>query len=70
MVVIFSWVLACTSIYSTIILGNKKHSGWIYAFINTFLWAVYSALTKQWALVLLNIVMAGVQVQNYRKWKL
>jgi len=67
MIVAFSWVLALTSIWCTFLQGNRGGLGWALGFGNTILWILYSVLTKQWAFIPLNIVLAAVQIRNFVK---
>ncbi len=64
---ILPWVLMITGITSTFIQGNRDRRGWILGLATTIGFIVYTAATKQWPLIPLNVVLGGVQIRNYFK---
>ena len=64
------WVLSALTIYSAVLCGDKKASGWIVGLANQVLWATWIIASETWGMLPMNIVLAAIFARNFMKWRL
>jgi len=63
------YVLSAFTIYIFLLAGNKNRNTWLIALFSQVLWAVWIISVKSWGLLPGTIVLTGVFIRNYLKWK-
>ena len=62
------WLISIITIYSALLCGKKKASGWFIGFINQGLWLTWIITSETWGMLPMNIVLAFIFAKNYFKW--
>lgn len=63
-----SFIIAIWTFYATKLQGDKKRSGWMWAFLSEFLWVSYGLLDHQLGFILMAIPFGFINFSNWLKW--
>jgi hypothetical protein len=64
-----TWILSILTILTLWFVGNKSIWGPIIGFVSQIIWIVYIALTVQWGLLPMEIVLLIVYVRMFFLWR-
>lgn len=67
-VIYLPWFLSFTTIYLTILMGNKSPYTWPFAIVNQILWIVWIYASGTWGMMPMTVVILGIYIRNYFKW--
>jgi hypothetical protein len=57
------------TIYSLILLGDKKKIGWTITVVNQAFWLIWIVAAEMWGMIPMNLALSITSIRNYRKWK-
>lgn len=63
------WLISIITIYSALLCGKKKASGWFIGFINQWLWLIWIFASETWGMLPMNVVLTYIFAKNFFKWK-
>lgn len=63
------WLISAITIYSAVLAGNKRPAAWSIGVANQALWLTWIVASGTWGMLPMNMVLAGIFVRNWRKWK-
>jgi nicotinamide riboside transporter PnuC len=64
-----SWIATVVTIVSVWLLGRKKIEGWVFGVLGCLLWAIYGYITRQPALVVVDLILLLVNIEGYLNWR-
>jgi len=51
------------------LLGRRKIDGWVFGVLGCLLWTIYGYITRQPALMVVDLVLLLVNIQGYLNWR-
>lgn len=63
------WILACWTVVTMILAGNKNPLAWYSGIASQGLWLVFDYHVEAWGLMPLAVVLSVVYTRNLLRWR-
>lgn len=66
---VIPWILACWTVTSMWLAGNKTPWAWVSGIASQGLWLYFDYRVEAWGLMPLAVVLTAVYLRNLKKWR-